>query len=280
MPRAGVQRQPRGDLFILYPDPPLPALPLVVTEVGASHWRGDGTYARSASRILAVELVLAGMVHLEQDGRRVEVGPGQAFLLKRGSDHRYSAVGGAVRKRFVGFDGPFAQQLIGLLPDRVAPRDPRALERLIGRIEALFRNRRPGWQLDAAALGYRLLAELGAAGAGRTPAPPTQHPALIEALRLIHTRALQPCPVAWLARQTGTSSTHLTRLFRQALGVPPQRYAQRCLIDQARFLLSGSDLTCQEVATRLGFADPLYFSAVFKRHVGESPQAYRKRTRG
>ena len=246
----------------------------MVTEVGASHWQGDRAHARKASRILAVELVLSGTVRLEQGGRRSEVGPDEVFLLKRGCDHRYGAAGGAVRKRFVGFDGPFAQQLIGLLPDRVVPRDARALERLIGRLEGLFRRRPPGWQLDAAALGYRLLAELGEAGA--TGAPPAQHPALAEALRLIHTRALQPCPVAWLARQAGTSPTHLTRLFRQALGVPPQRYAQRCLMDQARFLLSGSDLTCQEVAARLGFADPLYFSAVFKRHVGASPVAFRR----
>jgi AraC family transcriptional regulator, transcriptional activator of pobA len=53
----------------------------------------------------------------------------------------------------------------------------------------------------------------------------------------------------------------------------------RVMLEAAR-LLRFTDLTVQEVGHRTGFRDPLYFSRAFKRHHGESPQAYRGRVQG
>ena len=48
------------------------------------------------------------------------------------------------------------------------------------------------------------------------------------------------------------------------------------MLEAAR-LLRFTDLTVGEVAFRVGYADPLYFSRAFKRHAGEPPMAYRER---
>ena len=53
----------------------------------------------------------------------------------------------------------------------------------------------------------------------------------------------------------------------------------RVMLEAAR-LLRFTDLTVGEVARRVGFEDPLYFSRAFKRRHHESPQAYRDRVRG
>ena len=53
----------------------------------------------------------------------------------------------------------------------------------------------------------------------------------------------------------------------------------RVMLEAAR-LLRFTDETVGEVAHRVGFADPLYFSRAFKRHAGEAPMAYRDRVRG
>jgi len=53
----------------------------------------------------------------------------------------------------------------------------------------------------------------------------------------------------------------------------------RVMLEAAR-LLRFTDLTVQEIAFRVGFDDPLYFSRAFKRRHGEAPMAYRDRTRG
>jgi AraC-like DNA-binding protein len=51
------------------------------------------------------------------------------------------------------------------------------------------------------------------------------------------------------------------------------------MLEAAR-LLRFTDLTAQEIAQRVGYDDPLYFSRAFKRRYGESPSAYRERVQG
>jgi AraC family transcriptional regulator, transcriptional activator of pobA len=54
---------------------------------------------------------------------------------------------------------------------------------------------------------------------------------------------------------------------------------ERVMLEAAR-LLRFTELAVSEVAHRVGFDDPLYFSRAFKRRHDESPQAYRDRVRG
>ena len=53
----------------------------------------------------------------------------------------------------------------------------------------------------------------------------------------------------------------------------------RVMLEAAR-LLRFTDLSVGEVAHRVGYDDPLYFSRAFKRHTGDSPMAYRESARG
>ena len=53
----------------------------------------------------------------------------------------------------------------------------------------------------------------------------------------------------------------------------------RVMLEAAR-LLRFTDLSVSEVAHRVGYDDPLYFSRAFKRRQGQSPQAYRDAVRG
>jgi AraC family transcriptional activator of pobA len=53
----------------------------------------------------------------------------------------------------------------------------------------------------------------------------------------------------------------------------------RVMLEAAR-LLRFTDLTVGEVARRVGYDDPLYFSRAFKRRHEQSPQAYRDAVRG
>jgi AraC family transcriptional activator of pobA len=53
----------------------------------------------------------------------------------------------------------------------------------------------------------------------------------------------------------------------------------RVMLEAAR-LLRFTDLTVGQVAHRLGYEDPLYFSRAVKRRFGEAPMAYRARAQG
>jgi AraC family transcriptional activator of pobA len=52
----------------------------------------------------------------------------------------------------------------------------------------------------------------------------------------------------------------------------------RVMLEAAR-LLRYTEQTVGEIARRVGYVDPLYFSRAFKRRFGEAPQAYRERIR-
>ena len=55
--------------------------------------------------------------------------------------------------------------------------------------------------------------------------------------------------------------------------------SERVMLEAAR-LLRFTDLTVGEIAFRVGLGDQLYFSRAFKHRYGESPVAYRERSRG
>lgn len=85
------------------------------------------------------------------------------------------------------------------------------------------------------------------------------------------------CDPARLARDLGLSYERFRKVFRAATGVAPAAYRIRRRIDRARHLLATSDRPLAAIAAELGYANPFAFSAQFKRLVGESPEAYRRR---
>ncbi len=79
-----------------------------------------------------------------------------------------------------------------------------------------------------------------------------------------------------LARHVGMSEDYLTYCFRQELGMTPIAFLNRYRITQAKRLLKETDRTITEIALDVGFSDSGYFSRVFRREVGLSPEAFRR----
>lgn len=78
-----------------------------------------------------------------------------------------------------------------------------------------------------------------------------------------------------LAECYGISQYHLIRTFKEETGCAPQKYRNLMRIERARQLLTDTELNINEISDMLGFADPLYFSRLFKRIVGVAPRVYR-----
>src|SRR5262245_25887872 len=82
------------------------------------------------------------------------------------------------------------------------------------------------------------------------------------------------------AAALGVTPGHLNTLCRTRLRQTASARIHGRLALEARRLLLYTDLTVAEVADRLGFADPAYFSRFFRREVGSPPAAYRALKRG
>ena len=92
----------------------------------------------------------------------------------------------------------------------------------------------------------------------------------------IEARYRQVLTVPALAELAGLSPGYFLRAFRKAYGTSPIAYQARLRVEAARALLRLSDLSCKEIAARLGYADVYHFSKSFRKLAGAPPSKYRQ----
>ncbi|MBL4600423.1 MAG: helix-turn-helix transcriptional regulator [Rhizobiaceae bacterium] len=73
------------------------------------------------------------------------------------------------------------------------------------------------------------------------------------------------------------SPTHLTRLANKHTGMPISKIIEGRLIQEARRNLAYTSLTVAEIAYRIGYKDPAYFTRVFTRTTGITPTEFRNK---
>jgi two-component system response regulator YesN len=78
-----------------------------------------------------------------------------------------------------------------------------------------------------------------------------------------------------VAKKFNLSSSHFSTVFSQEIGETFRDYLNTLRIDRARELLRTTNLKCSEIAYQCGYNDSHYFSTVFKKKAGFSPQQYR-----
>ncbi len=101
-----------------------------------------------------------------------------------------------------------------------------------------------------------------------------------KAMGLIQLRYWDNLSLAGLARELGMSKYHLSRRFKEEVGVTFRRYLLRIRLDRAKELLARRQDSITEVAHAVGFGDLPRFDKLFKRYTGLTPSAYRTRTPG
>jgi len=73
-----------------------------------------------------------------------------------------------------------------------------------------------------------------------------------------------------IAGEVGLSPYHLSRTFKQVVGLPPYKYLIQIRIQRARVLLM-SGMSIADVASEVGFADQSHLTKWFKRIIGVPP---------
>lgn len=80
-----------------------------------------------------------------------------------------------------------------------------------------------------------------------------------------------------VAEEMGVSYSNFRKLFKEFTGLSPATYQQELRLQRAKELLSTTDLTVKEIAYRLNFESPDYFSAKFKSKMGCKPSEIKQR---
>ena len=80
-----------------------------------------------------------------------------------------------------------------------------------------------------------------------------------------------------VAEEMGVSYSNFRKLFKEFTGLSPATYQQELRLQRAKELLSTTDLTVKEIAYRLNFESPDYFSAKFKLKMGCKPSEIKQK---
>jgi AraC-like DNA-binding protein len=85
---------------------------------------------------------------------------------------------------------------------------------------------------------------------------------------------------AEVARNSGLSSSHFSRLIKEKLGRTFTDLLRQYRVDQAKRLLRRTTHSLADIAGEAGFSDQSYFTKVFQRYTGMTPGDYRRQNVG
>lgn len=150
-----------------------------------------------------------------------------------------------------------------------------SVERLIDRAIEEYSAEKPGRKTALTAYFLELAILLS-----RAAELPVQHKEILgveEAAAFIEAHYSESVSIAQVAELSNYSQRHFIRLFSAAYGKTPQQYLIDTRIRHSCALLKRTNLSVTEIAIRCGFSDANYFSRIFRRVTGFSPNSYRKK---
>ena len=77
-----------------------------------------------------------------------------------------------------------------------------------------------------------------------------------------------------ISAHVNLSESHYSKLFRNKTGSSPIEYFINLKMQEAIRLLSNQSLRIKEVAFKLGYNDPCYFSRIFSKQIGVNPRSF------
>ncbi|MDE6228087.1 MAG: helix-turn-helix domain-containing protein [Muribaculaceae bacterium] len=82
--------------------------------------------------------------------------------------------------------------------------------------------------------------------------------------------------VSYYAHKLFITPKHLSSVVKEISGRTAGDWIENYVVMEAKVLLKTTDLTIQEIAVKLNFANQSFFGKYFKHHTGYSPTIYRK----
>jgi len=79
-----------------------------------------------------------------------------------------------------------------------------------------------------------------------------------------------------VSREVNISPYYFSKLFKEETGENFIEYVTAIRMEKAKELLAGSDKSMKEIGLDVGYADPNYFSRIFKKNMGVTPTEYKE----
>jgi AraC-like DNA-binding protein len=99
---------------------------------------------------------------------------------------------------------------------------------------------------------------------------------VLDTISFIQLNLKQPLTIAELAKRVNQNQDYFSRQFLQYTGERPLHYIHEKRIERAQYLIATTNLSFTEIAAETGFETLPYFSRIFKKVTGSTPNKYRQ----
>ena len=212
-------------------------------------------------------LVFSGILRFSEDGREMELHPGEYYIQRAGSFQDGRIPSDEPKYLYVHFIGSYTDGP-SLLP-RHGLFDIASLMPSMTELDRLSHSGRPLVEREAAF--YRILSLL-------LPSPkPDGLSGAVGAWLETHFR--EAVTLDALAEEFHFSKNHILARFKAGYGSTPFQYLRLLRLREARRMLEVTSLPLEQIATEAGFGDYSYFYRCFIEDTGVSPARWRRQHR-
>ena len=241
---------------------------------------GSGWFHFQNAADTTIFYIMDGAMEFTQDGITETVRGGQVYIIHEGSDTIYKGrENDSYYTLRVALFGCLVRQAVcalGLHKHRILKvSSSGALIALMRGIGSLVREEHSNGAMETSAGAYRLLTmlaslvELG----GKFKILPND---LEKITADMHAESSSFNSIQEIAAAHGMEVHSMMHLFRKHLNCSPHEYWIRQRMDMARQLLITTNFPIKEIAYRLNFTNPLYFSTVFRKYFKMTPTELRR----
>lgn len=220
----------------------------------------------------------------ELEGKSYYLRTACLVFTRPGEIHKYAFdLHKEVRHLFIHFD----YEPLRLLDSRFAalscgsgilPADNPLLAGLMMRILRSANRQAEHWKRHISVLLAALLEETAeAAEHNSEPERVTPPVPIVRAVAYMDEHLSEPITVEKIAKQSGWTHEHFTRVFSSMYGMTPKKAILDRRLRRAEQLMIGNSATIKQIAYEVGFRDEHHFSRMFKRIRGITPSEYIKK---
>lgn len=252
-------------------------LPLYLLNMGQQHCQ-DHILRTEGYPCPQILYCTKGSGTLILDGESIHVPPLTAIYLPAFYPHEYYPNGDIWDIHWVVPAGYAAEDILthfGLSEPKIFElKEVKMLEHTFRKMHEAIRADSVFGNYRASGYLYDFLIEIyrQTASAGTSAAP---NSALMKAVDYINFNFASQISMDDLCSVSGVSKQYLCLLFRKTLNSRPMEYIAKRRIQAAKELLTGSDMTVEEIAEEAGFCTASYFCKLFKRYEGITPSHFR-----
>ena len=234
---------------------------------------------RGQTPFTVLQHTISGAGNLRYEGRTYRVLPGETLLVTVPDNHRYwLEPGGRWEFFWISMNGEEAMRLHQAILSANGPILSLQSETIEHLADCSYRlihgdGEMPG---RASAIAYEAAMALYDDVFGAHPVFGQEYRTMQHVLTHIADNLEKPLRIEDLARVSGLSRAHFSRVFSATEGMPPAEFVLRKRLQRAAKLLAqGANLSVKEISLMSGFEEPNYFAKVFRRYFGASPTEFR-----